>query len=143
MADVQSFGQNESKIDLDRGVIKSIHPTGVAVHMYLDAPGEYLSIHGTRMSETLAAEAGFDTEKFAKQRKFKALKAQAEAKIKAEIEAEEEMSKVVLSRGGFSIVDIGVGRFQVVGEDGVPVHKEPLSRELADKLFAGLVPDEE
>lgn len=128
-------------IDLNRGVIICIHPTGMRVNMYVDDPGVYLTIHGGTISEEIARQAGFPVEKHAKQRLKLQRMADAKARISREIEQEDadrEEVEVVAEVGGYKIVHIGLGRHQVQDAEGSPLHTEQLTREQADKLLQGL-----
>jgi hypothetical protein len=130
----------ESKIDLNRGVIKCIHPHGIAIHMYVDEPGVYLTVHGRPVAEKLAEEAGFDIAKWRKQKRIFEMRATAETQIRKTVEAETDEPEVVAERGTIKVIDIGLGRYQVVGEDDLPLHTAPLTREQAMALLDGLVP---
>lgn len=128
-------------IDLNRGVIICIHPTGMRVNMYVDDPGVYLTIHGGTISEEIAKQAGFPVEKHAKQRIKLQRLADAKARITRDMEAEDlerDEVEVVSEVGGYRIVHIGLGRHQVQDADGSPLHTEQLTREQADSLLKGL-----
>src|ERR1700675_3607413 len=95
-------------IDLDRGAMTCSHPSlGIAIYMYLDDPGVYLTEHGNVLEngELLAEEAGFEVAKFSKQRKIKLAMDSANDKIMKEFN--ESTTKVLVERNGFQIVDIG------------------------------------
>lgn len=132
------------KIDLDRGVMMTSF-NGVEVFMYVDDPGVYLNAYGTEVPESLAKQAGFDTEKYGKQHKRKVRMAAAQANIEAELAMIDEgkPQKVVKDLKGFKLVDIGLGRFYVKDPDDNVLTKEPVSRAMGDKLLVALSGEEE
>lgn len=134
MADVKK------NIDFDRGVIFATHPQlGLSVYMYVDAPGKYINAFGKEISETLAKEAGFEVERYAKDRRRREMLAKAAQAIDSELESvEEPKAAVVLEKEGFKVLDIGYGRFNVNDPDGNMLNATPLSQELAEKLVERL-----
>lgn len=50
-------------IDYDRGIVKRMHPSGMAVCMYVDQPGQYYDINGDELSLQAAKGAGFAVER--------------------------------------------------------------------------------
>jgi hypothetical protein len=129
-------------IDLDRGVWMRTHPTlNMDVYMYCDDPGVYYDAHGNTVPEELAAAAGFDTEKLGRDHKIKvALKEAQDAVLAGFGEAK---TKVSAERGGFKIMDIGLGRFNVHDPEGNLLHKTPISKEQATILLDHLSPKAE
>lgn len=127
-------------IDLDRGVLINRHPVfGMDVFMYINAPGEYLSAHGTPVDEKTAAESGFDIERYGKDREKRKRMDAARIAIENELAIEgARKHEVVKEAGGLQLVDLGSGRFQVENADGSMLHKEPLSEQLATRLFEQL-----
>lgn len=129
------------KIDYDRGVLKRIEPVSkLEVYMYVDTPGVYLNAHGTPVAEALGKSAGFPVEFYAKQRVRKERMAQAMDAISTELDLVENVTTVVREKGGFKIVDIGLGRHQVHDPDGDNLTKEPLTAQQADLVLDQLVP---
>lgn len=132
------------KIDYNRGVMKRTASTaGVNVYMYLDQPGVYLSAHGTPVSEGLAKDAGYDTAELSRQKQMKERIAEAHEAIRKEFEANDTVFQVVAERQGFKVMDIGLGRFQVLDPEGGVLTKEPLSKDLALAVLDQLAPEEE
>ena len=128
-------------IDLDRGVISRSHPSlGMDVYMYVDDPGVYLTAHGTEVALALAEQAGFEVDKYAKQHKIKVAMANAQADVLAQFN--EATTEVLVERNGFKVVDIGLGRCNVLSPDGDLLNKTPVSREQAEILLKHLTPDE-
>lgn len=127
-------------IDYNRGVMMTRHPSGIEVFMYLEEPGKYLSAHGTPVSEKLAKEAGMDTEKFRKQRIVTEKMAEHRQKVLAELEIAQQDRVVVAEQGGFSVVDLGQDRHQVLDPDGTVLTAEPLPKEAALGLLDQLAP---
>lgn len=133
-----------NKIDYNRGVMfQSDAATGINVYMYLDNPGVFLSNQGTEVAPELARSAGFDVEKLTKERQLRERMSEAMKAIRAELALGEENKTVVVEREGFKLVDIGVGRFQVLGPDGDVLTKDPLPKEQAELLMDQLVPNPE
>lgn len=132
----------EVKIDYDRGVIFQDHPaTGMKVYMYVDEPGVYLNAHGNVLPEVIAREAHFDVEKFSKEKaKRERMKAAAEA-IEQEFSNSPVEHQILSDVSGFKIVDIGLGRHNVIDPDGNKLNAVPLTKDVAELLVARLVPD--
>lgn len=130
-------------IDFDRGVMICSHPSGVDVYMYFDDPGVYLTAHATKVSEEMARAAGYDVEVWGKKRQIRVAMAQAQAKVMEQFAAAElEANIVVKEKGGFKVVDIGVGRFVIKDPDDETITDQAMSKEAAEILLDQLVPDE-
>lgn len=130
-----------SVIDYDRGVIISKHPTTqVDVYMYTDTPGKYLNAHGVEVAPEFAKAAGFDTEKYDRQRKHKDLLAKAKEAIDAELNYDESERKVVDDRDGYSLVKLGPGRFIVESPDGERLTPVPLAENVARSVLDAVIP---
>lgn len=129
-------------IDYDRGVlIKKDEKSGIEVFMYLDEPGVFLSQVGRELAPELAAAAGYPVVELLKKREIKIRMAKAEIKIRAELEAAEEGSKIIQEKDGFKVLDIGLGRHRVLGPDNEPLTSEVLTKEQATLLVEQLAPD--
>lgn len=128
------------KIDYDRGVQKRHHGSGLEIYMYVDAPGVYLNSHGTEVSEALAQQAGYPTEDLGRQRVMKERMAQATEAIAREMGIAPKEKKVVKEKGGFKVIDIGIGRHQIEDPDGAVLTPQPLPLEQATRLLEELVP---
>lgn len=133
------------KIDYDRGVSFQLHPkTGMNIYMYKDAPGHYINAFGSPVSDALAREAGFDIERFGKEKIKRERMAIAMGAIERELEAQGDAKpEPVYEKAGFKVYDIGLGRHNVVDPDGNQLNASPLSREIADVLIRELTPKEE
>lgn len=131
-------------IDYDRGVhIRTVDSMGLDVFMYVDSPGVYLNAHGKEVSIELAKAAGFPVETHVKQRQIKERMATAIDQIKREMEAVPEEKRVILERKGFTMIDIGLDRYQVLAPDGDVLTKNPMSKREAEIVFSQLVPEDE
>lgn len=132
-------------IDYDRGVVFQTHPsTGMNVYMYKSEPGKYINAYGSPLSEKIAQEAGFDTVKYGKEKLKRERMAVAMGAIERELEAVEDAKvEPVYELGGFKIMDIGLGRHNVIDPDGNQLNATPLSREIADILVKELNPKTE
>ena len=136
--------EKPKKIDYDRGVTFSLHPTtGMNVYMYKNEPGIYRNAYGAVIPETLAKEAGFPVEKYAKERVRRERVAAAMGAIDEELkEADAQSQNVVVERNGFQVVEFGAGRHNVKDPDGNVLNTIPLTKEVAEKLLERLVPEE-
>lgn len=115
--------------------------------MYLDSPGVYFAPNGDPVSEDDAEAAGYDTKALAIERKKNEKLAEARAKIEAEFaaadakateEAEAEAAAEVeagTSGGGWSIVEIAKGRYEIRDAGGSVVETD-LSKKEAEALLA-------
>lgn len=131
-------------IDYDRGVeIRTHHLSGVDIFMYVDEPGVYLSAHGTQVSEQMARECGYPVDDQVRQRELKKKLKAAHDAIYQEMAQGEENSIVVCEKDGFQIVDIGLGRHQIMSPDGDKLTDVPLPLEQAQAVLQQLVPDKE
>lgn len=131
-------------IDYDRGVIINTHKaTGMDVFMYVDDPGKFITAHGKEVPDPIAAEAGYDTEKLAKERVKKERKSQAMAMIDAELADDKDVQEeVVEEKNGYKIITTGLGRFHVVDPENNRLTTQPVSAEIAQKLFTGMAAPE-
>lgn len=131
-------------IDLDRGVVCHVHPTGMEIYMYKDTPGEYLNAHGKPVPEAVAAASGFDVMRYQKAKLRNDRMKQAMEMIDKELAEGEETAEVVETREGFKIIDVGAGGHRVEDPDGNVLTPVPVPRELAQKLvnqLLGIVDD--
>lgn len=131
-------------IDYDRGVmIKKDEKSGIEVYMYKDDPGVFLSVLGRPVSDDLAKIVYGEriVAEMTKRRTIRLKMKEAEAKIRAELETAEEGSHIVLERGEFKVLDIGLGRHRVLGPDNVALTSEVLSLEQATLLVDQLSPE--
>lgn len=133
----------ERKIDYDRGVIIKTHAaSGMSVYMYLDQPGVYLDAYERPVSEKLAIEAGYDVQVYGKERIKRERMAQAMLAIEQELaDADAQEAKIVSDIAGYKLVDIGLGRFNVVDPDDNVLNVIPLPHEQADLLRKKLLPE--
>jgi hypothetical protein len=136
------------KVDYNRPLLKKVDKnTGIEVYMYLDLPGVYYNSYEVAVSDALAASAGFDVVKFGKMKKRREQLAIAMEAIDADLEMQEynEQREVVLEKGGFSVVAIGLGRHIIEDPDGGKLVDRPLTLEEAkaalDKLVASGEPE--
>lgn len=131
-----------SKIDYDRGVhIRGVDAIGLDVYMYVDSPGVYLNAHGSEVTEAIARQAGFPVDDHMKQRRLKERMASAMQKIKEEMDAQGEEKEVLITRDGFSVLGIGLDRYQVLSPEGDVLTKAPMSKAEALIVFDQLVPE--
>lgn len=131
-------------IDYDRGVHKRTHnSTGINVYMYVDDPGVYLNEHGAVIDERFAREAGFPVDEQIKQRDLKKRLKAAHDAIMKEMQMAAEEKVVVEEKNGFQILDIGLGRHNILSPDGDVLTDHPLPLEEAKKVLNMIAPDEQ
>lgn len=128
------------KIDYDRGVIINNHQaSGMDVFMYVDTPGVYLNAHGTEVKESLAQEAGFPVERYARERLRRERMTKAMQAIDAELASIGTVREVIAENKGFKAVHIGLGRHRVEDPDGGMLTDQDLTKEQAELLLEKLV----
>lgn len=130
-------------IDLDRGVhVRTDPATGADVYMYVDEPGVYRSAHGGIVDVELARRAGFPVEEHLKQKRVREALKTAQDKVLAELQAADGREKVnVLEKGGFKVIDISYGRYNVVSPDDDQINPTPLNLRAAIILLDELNPE--
>lgn len=122
----------------DRGVMKRSHPLGLDVYMYIDLPGEYMTAHGSPITEEFALAAGFPIDILRKEKIKRERMAQAKLAIEQELEVQVQTREVVTEEKGFKVIGIGLGRHMVEDPDGNILNKEPLALEQAKLLLVAL-----
>ena len=132
------------KVDADRGYVMKRHaPTNTQVFMYVDTPGAYLNAFGHPISDKMAKEAGFDTDKLSRER----MKRERMEKFQNEMEAELDLvaagkQKVIAERGGFKVVELALGNANVYDEDDDLMNTVPMPVKQAKALLDALTPEE-
>lgn len=134
---------NNQVIDYDRGVIKNVHPSGVAVYMYVDTPGVFINAFGTEVDVELAKSSGFDTEPLLRKRIYNERVSEAMENIEAEMVTGEAKREPIMERDGFKVLDIGLGRHDIEDPDGNKLNTLPMPLEQAELLFNQLAPKDE
>lgn len=130
-------------IDYDRGVvIRQMASTGMDVYMYVEEPGVFLDAFGREVPESIAREAGFNTERLSKERLKRERMKAAFDQISAEIDTSDRIEEVIAERGDYKIVSIGLGRHQVRDSEGNTLTSTPVPLEVAQRLFDALVPEQ-
>lgn len=134
-----------ANINFDRPtIIRRIPDLGMDVFMYKDAPGVFLSAHGTEVGIELARRAGFDVERWQKVKLRRERQAAAMDLIEKEMGDELDTGRKTLveERAGFRIFKAGnSGQHWVEDPDGVSLTKgTPLTLELARMILNNLVP---
>lgn len=128
---------NSLLIDLNRGVIVKKHArTGMQVFMYRDQPGVYLNAFAKPVSENLAKEVGFDVETLGRKKLAKEKLGAAMQAIEAELAVEHaEERKIIAQRGGYNVVDLGLGRARIEDDEGHSLTETPMAQDYALKLL--------
>lgn len=126
-------------VDPDRGYMMRDHGRlGINIYMYVDDPGVYMTYHGHTVPEQLAKEAGFEVDRFAKERLRRERMAAAAKAIEAELADGGVVEEVVAEKGDFKMIHIGLGRYQIVDKDKQVLTEAPLTKELAEGLLDSL-----
>lgn len=127
-------------IDYDRGAIINQHTqTGMEVFMYIDEPGVYLDAHLNQVPDLIAAQAGYDVEKLAKERVKKDRKAQAMKMIDEELADDKDNNQTCVDAShGFKLVSTGLGRHHVLDPEGNRLNNHPLTEEQGRKLMIAM-----
>lgn len=130
------------KIDYNRGVTKrSVSRINMDIFMYKDTPGVYLNAFGDEVDLELAKEAGFPVEKHALLRKHRDAMVAAEEKIREKLDTGEQT--VIETKRGYTLIDIGLDRFQVKDPEGGVVNAVPMAEGAAKILFGQLTKGKE
>jgi len=130
-------------IDLDRGVlIRKVRNANMKIFMYLDTPGEYFNVHGKEVPIQLASAAGFETEKYAKEKYKRDKMAEFRYKMEQEldIEAEGAPAKVLAERAGYKVVETALGYANVFDPDGLKLNERPITEAEAKLLLDFMAP---
>lgn len=128
------------KVDIDAPGGAQIRQTvdGMSVYMLHREPGVYLNDHAKRVPDAIAAEAGFDVERWGKLRR----KQLAQRKAMEAIDAEYLTStsrRVVAEEGEYRVVEIEPGYCNVEFDDGTVLNaRGPVSLEIAMRRFQEL-----
>lgn len=131
-----------SKMDADRGyAMRVIDGSGVQVYMYMDEPGIFRNAFGQEVDDSLARLAGFDVDRLLKERAKRERMKAAFEQIEAEMAEGEAKQEVALERSGYTLIDLGLGRFQIKDPEGGLLTAQPVPEEVARKLFDQLVPE--
>jgi hypothetical protein len=130
-------------IDVDAGYSIKELPDGTRIFMHKAHPGTYLNASGEEISEAIAKQAGFDTERYRRERTRSDKMAEAQAVIEQELTAHQATpeASVVAERNGYRLLDVGYSRFQVTLDDGTPVTPKAVTLPLARSIFAKLAPE--
>jgi hypothetical protein len=128
----------DRKIDYDRGVLINTHPTlGFDVYMYVDDPGKYLTVHGKAIPKEIAKAAGYDVDRFEKERIRKERRDQALEQIDKDLlEAADVQESEEKELNGWKLINIGMGRYHVADPDGNKVTPQPITQEQGLKLLS-------
>lgn len=127
-------------IDLNKGVVyKMVPESRIRVYMYAQQPGVYLDAFGNQLSEVFAKQAGFDTDTLRTERTRQTRMAEALAAINSEFEVPEDGGSAIYKKGAFSVIALGMGRHNIVDEEGNVLNDIPLTEDEAKKTVGHLV----
>lgn len=127
-------------IDRARGCSIRIHSAGFRVVMYKDAPGVFYDERGQKVSEAVAAQAGFDTETLGRERQKQERMAEFRKQVEAEFATEQEDTEKLLSMPseGLHVKHIGGGKYAIMDDDGNRLTQKPLTKDEAHTLIEDL-----
>lgn len=131
-------------INYDRGVkIRQDAQTGMEIFMYKDEPGIYYDSHGRRVKESLARQAGFDVDRYARMRRHQQKLADFHNALDDVEKLDLGLAKRAILResNGYRLVGLPLGRAVVEDMDGNQLCK-PSSKEMMEKLFRQLITDD-
>jgi hypothetical protein len=144
------LNQTSYKVNIDdpMGYQIRIHPSGMSVYMGHRNPGVYVNDHDRPVPESMAAQAGFDIERWAKAKAKKDAIARATELAEAEFEYQDGDTVIWVS-GDYRVIMLGDGFYNVEfvdtdlpeGEPGrftLLNRKGPLNRQGARALFRDL-----
>jgi hypothetical protein len=134
---VTPISETQYKVDIDAPGGAQIRFTvdGMAVYMLHSQPGIYLNDHNKRVPDQIAAEAGFDVERWARDRRKREAIAKATAAIDGEFN-ESSKRKVIAEHGEYRVVEIERGYFNIEFDDGTILNtRGPVSEEVAMRRF--------
>jgi len=132
-----------SRIDLDRGVVKRNHASGMQVVMYKDKPGVFYDNRGTLVSDALAADAGFNVEQLRREQKRQELLSNYSQQLHDQFAAEEQRLARQASEGLDTVEIRAVGKDYALFDraSGDRLTSVPLTldgaRDMA-KLYSGI-----
>lgn len=123
------------------GVTIRYTPEGIAVYMYNDRPGVFLGEHGQEFPQEMAEMAHYPVEELAVRRKRLEAMAAAGKAIDEEF-AQIDTKVAFLTRGDYTLFNLGSGRFTIEYKDGTSMTPTPLSQEISMKVMDRLAPGE-
>jgi hypothetical protein len=134
---VAPLSETQYKVNIDAPGGAQIRFTGdgMAVYMLFREPGIYLNDHNRRVPDAIAAEAGFDVERWGKERR----KREAVAKATAAIDAEYNVStqrRTLIEHEEYRVVEIQPGYCNIEFDDGTILNaRGPVSEQIAMRRF--------
>jgi len=125
------------KVDIDAPGGAQIRHTadGMAIYMLFANPGVYLNDHNKRVPEAVAAQAGYDTERWGKERRRREAIAKATSAIEAEYQTSSQ-KRTVVEHDEYRVVEIQPGYCNIEFDDGTILNQRgPVSLEVAMRRF--------
>lgn len=123
------------------GVMHRLTPEGISVYMFNSIPGHWYGDHGQEFPVEMAEAAGFDTKRFMTERKKQEAMSVAQKAIEEEYVASETRD-VIEVRGDYSLVHLGSDSYNIEFSDGSAINPAPLSRDVAERVFNTMAPQE-
>lgn len=129
-------------LDLDRGVVKRTHPSGMHVCMYKDTPGIFYDAKGRLVKNELAQGAGYRVTELIRLREKQLRLAEYRGKLESEFEAEEQrLARAASEDLGGGIEVRAVGRDYAVFQGDERLTSVPLTLDEAKALAKSLAPE--
>lgn len=133
----------DGPLDMNRPLMYCTHKaSGARVFMYLDDPGLYLDQHGRPFPEEAAKEAGFQVERYRKQRIMQKERAKFEEAMKAELKISDDV-ETYLEKGSLRIQHYPETGMAFLERDGERLYATPIPLSTAVTLFNQFVTAEE
>jgi hypothetical protein len=134
---VAPLSETQYKVNIDAPGGAQIRHTGdgMAIYMLFSQPGVYLNDHNKRVPEVIAAMAGYDTERWGKERRKREALAKATQAIDAEYNVATQR-RVLIEHEEYRVVEIQPGYYNIEFDDGTILNaRGPVSQEIAMRRF--------
>lgn len=125
----------DGPLDMSRPLMYCTHQaSGARIFMYIDAPGEYLDQHARPVPEAMAKEAGFQVDRYRKQRIFNKERAKFEDALKAQLQVSDQV-EVYKEEGDLKILHYPETGVAYIEREGVRLNDTPIPLSTAVILF--------
>lgn len=132
-----------SAINRARGCIIRIHPAGMRVIMYHDSPGVFVDERGESVTQKVAAAAGYDVQRLAKQKRKQEKLHRLQAELDREFSDQEDaIARAMSSDGKLTVKATGGGQYAIFNND-TRVTTHALNKKEAETLLEQLRDEDE
>lgn len=123
-------------LNLNRGVTMRKHPSGMAVAMYDDTPGSYMTERGEPLDAEFAKQAGFnvgaDQRRAAVNKRVADYQKQLEDELKSE---EDALASIMSDAGNYDVRHIGGGQYAIFDKDGERMTRVAMTKKDVELLI--------